>query len=303
MSLAAALPSAPVFGRPAVLRGVRIVSLALNLPGPAALWRLRAMGARCLKIEPPAGDPMAHYSACAYQALHDGLPTRMLDLKAPRGQAALHRILARSDVLLTSFRPSALRKLGLDAKALQSAYPALSCIGVVGAAGAAADTAGHDLTYQAEAGLVPGLSLPPSLLADMAGALATSEAVLQAVLAQRQSGRGICREVALADAAQWLARPLVWGLTGPGDVLGGRHAGYRVYPCRDGRVALAALEPHFAERLCRLVGITAVVAGRPDAMFAPALHQAIGEWLAARSRRQLERLALQHDLPLHTLPA
>ncbi len=293
-------PAAPRFARPAVLRGVRIVSLALNLPGPAALWRLRAMGARCLKIEPPAGDPMAQYSARAYQAMHDGLPTRQLDLKSPRGQAALQRQLAQADVLLTSFRPSALAKLGLAPKALQNTFPALSCITIVGAPGAAAEVPGHDLTYLAEAGLVPGLDLPPSLLADMGGALLTSEAVLQAVLAQRQTGRGICREVALADAAQWLAWPRTWGLTGPGDLLGGRHAGYRVYPCRDGRVAVAALEPHFAARLCQQAGATL---NTPAEMLQPALHEAIAAWLATRSRRQLARLALQHDLPLHPLPA
>jgi len=300
MSLPCVSPPAPSFGRPAVLRGVRIVSLALNLPGPAALWRLRAMGARCLKVEPPGGDPMAQYSARAYQALHDGLPTRVIDLKQPRGQAALQRLLARSDVLLTSFRPSALRKLGLDDLTLRKRLPALSCITIVGASGVAAEVPGHDLTYLAEAGLVPGLDLPPSLLADMGGALATSEAVLQAVLAQRQSGRGLRREVALADAAHWLAWPRTWGLTGPGDLLGGRHAGYRVYPCRDGRVAVAALEPHFAARLCQQVGITLT---QPSDILLPAVHDAVGAWLAARSRHQLDRLAVQHDLPLHTLPA
>lgn len=293
-------PAAPRFARPAVLRGVRIVSLALNLPGPAALWRLRAMGARCLKIEPPTGDPMAQYSAAAYQAMHDGLPTRRLDLKSPRGQAALQRQLAQTDVLLTSFRPSALAKLGLAPKALQKTFPALSCITIVGGPGVAAEAPGHDLTYLAEAGLVPGLDLPPSLLADMGGALATSEAVLQAVLAQRHSGRGIAREVALADAAQWLAWPRTWGLTGPGDLLGGRHAGYRVYACRDGRVAVAALEPHFAARLCQQAGVALAA---PTDMLLPAVQAAIGAWLATRSRRQLARLALQHDLPLHPLPA
>jgi crotonobetainyl-CoA:carnitine CoA-transferase CaiB-like acyl-CoA transferase len=300
MSAAPAPMKAPSFARPAVLRGVRIVSLALNLPGPAALWRLRAMGARCLKIEPPSGDPMANYSLAAYQAMHSGLPTRTLDLKTPRGQAALRRQLARTDVLLTSFRPSALAKLDLVPAVLQQAFPGLSCITIVGAAGAAAETPGHDLTYQAEVGLVPGLSLPPSLLADMGGALATSEAVLQAVLAQRQSGRGIVREVALAGSAQWLAWPLTWGLTGTGDLLGGGHAGYRVYPCRDGRVAVAALEPHFALRLCQQAGVSLA---SPADMLLPAVHAAIGAWLATRSRRQLARLALQHDLPLHPLPA
>ncbi|MBN8750144.1 MAG: CoA transferase, partial [Variovorax sp.] len=69
------------------LAGVRVLSLALNLPGPAALMRCRAMGAECLKFEPPAGDPMRHYNTTAYAALHAGVEVRTVDLKQADGQA------------------------------------------------------------------------------------------------------------------------------------------------------------------------------------------------------------------------
>src|SRR3954470_13546607 len=95
------------------LTDVRILSLALNLPGPAALMRCRRMGATCAKLEPPRGDPMGHYNPGAYSELHEGVKVLTADLKTPEGQQVLHRELARSDVLLTSFRPSALAKLGL----------------------------------------------------------------------------------------------------------------------------------------------------------------------------------------------
>lgn len=288
------------------LRGTRILSLALNLPGPAALMRLRAMGARCLKVEPPApkggaadapGDPMAQYSPEAYAALHEGIPRRQLDLKSERGQAALHRELARCDLLLTSFRPAALAKLGLAWKALQRHHPQLSLVSIVGGPGAQAERPGHDLTYLAEAGLVPGLDLPATLFADMGGALLASEAALRAVLAQKSSGKASFQQVALSDAAAWLALPRDWGLTLPSGWVGGAHAGYRVYPCKDGRVAVAALEPHFAAALCAAAGLPA------SDMRAPATHQAIAGFLASRTRRQLERLASERDLPLHTLPS
>ncbi|HWT18886.1 MAG TPA: CoA transferase, partial [Variovorax sp.] len=90
------------------LAGVRVLSLALNLPGPAALLRCRMMGAACVKLEPPAGDPMAHYNKLAYAALHEGIAVRTADLKAEAGRQQLHAELAQTDVLLTSFRPSAL---------------------------------------------------------------------------------------------------------------------------------------------------------------------------------------------------
>jgi crotonobetainyl-CoA:carnitine CoA-transferase CaiB-like acyl-CoA transferase len=82
-------------------------------------------------------------------------------LKTDEGQAALHAELARTDVLITSFRPSALAKLGLGWEALQVRYPRLSLVRIVGALGERAEEPGHDLTYQAEAGLLAGLQAPP----------------------------------------------------------------------------------------------------------------------------------------------
>jgi alpha-methylacyl-CoA racemase len=285
------------------LRGVRVLSLALNLPGPAAFMRLKAMGATCVKAEPPgpggaSGDPMGQYNPTAYTTLHTGIKVIGLDLKAQKGQERLHRELARTDVLLTSFRPSALAKLGLSWKALHKAYPALSVIAIVGAPGARAEEPGHDLTYLADAGLVTGLDLPATLFADMGGALMASEAALQAVLVQRTSGKGTFQEVALSEAAAWLALPRTWGLTQPKGAVGGAHAGYRVYPCKDGRVAVAALEPHFAASLCAAAGVAMSGMGT---MFQPATHQAIATFLAGQTRRQLDALATARDIPLHTL--
>jgi len=281
------------------LKGVRIISLALNLPGPAALRRLADMGARCLKVNPPAGDAMQAYTALGYGMLHHGIQEITLDLKALRGQTALAKRLARCDVLLTSFRPSALAKLGLDWKALRRAHPQLSLVQIVGAPGPLAEVPGHDLTYQAEVGLVPGTALPASLFADMSGALMASEAVLQAVLLQKNTGKGSFHEVALSQAAAWLALPRDWKITTPEGAVGGAHAGYRLYACQDGRVAVAALEPHFAQRLCEAAG---VALGHPvKDMFKPEVHQAVAAWLAGMSRRRLDSLARIKDIPLHTL--
>jgi crotonobetainyl-CoA:carnitine CoA-transferase CaiB-like acyl-CoA transferase len=289
------------------LRGVRVLSLALNLPGPAALMRLKAMGATCLKAEPPgpkgapdgtSGDPMGQYNPQAYATMHSGIKVLSIDLKTDKGQAALHKELARTDLLITSFRPSALVKLGLGWKALHKAYPALSVVAIVGAPGARAEEPGHDLTYLADAGLVTGLELPATLFADMGGALMTSEAALKAVLAQKTSGKGSFQEVALSDAAAWLALPRHWGLTQPKGAVGGAHAGYRVYPCKDGRVAVAALEPHFAAALCDAASVP--MTGMAT-LFQPATHAAIAAFLAGKTRKQLDKLAAAKDIPLHTL--
>lgn len=289
------------------LRGVRVLSLALNLPGPAAFMRLKAMGATCTKAEPPvprgapantSGDPMGQYNPAAYATLHAGIKVLTIDLKTDKGQARLHQELARTDLLLTSFRPSALVKLGLAWKALHKRYPALSVVAIVGAPGERAEEPGHDLTYLAEAGLVPDLSLPPTLYADMGGSLMASEAALKAALHQRATGKGSFQEVALSEAAHWLALPRTWGLTQPKGAVGGAHAGYRVYPCKDGRVAVAALEPHFALALCKAAGVPAADL---RTMFLPQTHATIAQFLAGQTRKQLDGLSVAQDIPLFTL--
>lgn len=291
------------------LQGVRILTLALNLPGPAAVMRLQAMGAKCTKLEPlapakmPTADPMGVYKPTAYDVMHQGLTVLQADLKSERGQQALHKQLVRTDVLITSFRPSALVKLGLAWKELHKRYPALCVVSIVGAPGERAEQAGHDLTYQAESGLLTGLDMPASLYADMAGSLCVTEAVLQALLLRQRPGKsqgeGVFQEVALSEASSYLALPRNWGLTTPQGDVGGAHAGYKIYPCKNGRVAVAALEPHFAARLCEAAGLGKEAAKQ---MHKPSTHMGIAKFLAEQTRAQLNKLASSQDIPLHTLP-
>lgn len=298
---------------PQALKGVRILSLSPNLPGPAALQRCRTMGATCIKIEPPApsatgpvaaanvavtGDPMSSYSPTGYRALHQGIRVLVVNLKTAAGQKKLQRELLKADVLLTSFRPSALTKLGLDWRRLHKQHPQLSMVAIFGDSGAHAEDPGHDLTYMAQAGLLPTLEMPATLYADMAGALMASEAVLQAVLLQRQKNQGGWHEVSLTAAAAHLALPRSWGSMASDSLLGGGHAGYRIYPCQDGRVALAALEPHFAQRLCALAGVAWTDI---SVMTQPATRKNIAQFVARLNCEALDELSTQHDIPLHTL--
>ncbi len=291
------------------LQGVRILSLALNLPGPAALMRLRQLGATCTKLEPPppdgdpSADPMVRYAPHAYTQLHEGIRVLHADLKTPAGQARLHRHLARVDVLITSFRPAALNKLGLSWRELHRQHPQLCHVAIQGETGPRAEIPGHDLTYLAEHGLIQGLNLPTSLYADMAGSLAACEAALallwQRARPGRRQGQGARREVGLSESAHHLSLPWHWGLTQPDGIIGGAHAGYRIYACQDGRVAVAALEPHFAKRLCDVAGLRAP---HPDQhLMTPQAQQQLKRFFARHTQQALRDLAQAHDLPLHTL--
>ena len=212
----------------------------------------------------------------------------------------MHKALGKADVLLTSFRPSALAKLGLDFKALHKKHPKLCLVAIFGSLDSRAEEPGHDLTYLAEQGLVTGLDLPPTLYADMGGSVMASEAVL-AVLMQRAgkaNGQGVFTEVALSDAAAYLALPRTWGLTLPGAAVGGGHAGYQIYACKDGRVAVAALEPHFAARLCTAAG---VALNSPKDMFNPTTQKLLARFFKVQTCAMLEALASAHDITLHAI--
>ena len=269
-----------VAGR-SVLAGTAVVSLAANLPGPLAARRLADLGAHVTKVEPPGGDPLAVQAASWYRELVAGLDVRVIDLKDPAGRRHLDPLLEEAQLLLTATRPSALARLGLSWDHLHGAFPHLSQVAITGGAGAAAERPGHDLTYQAGAGLLRAPQLPSSLFVDLLGGERAASEALAALLRPRDGG-GCYREVALTDTAYALAAPLRHGLTGDGAPLGGGLPTYQVYATSDGHVALAALEPQFARRVGELLG---PAEGWADA-------------LAARPTDSWVQWAQQHDLPL-----
>jgi crotonobetainyl-CoA:carnitine CoA-transferase CaiB-like acyl-CoA transferase len=247
---------------------------------------------------------MGLYAPHAYAHLHAGVKVVQADLKSDKGQAQLQKLLAQTDVLLTSFRPSALNKLGLAWNDLHAKFPAMNMVSIVGSAGAGAEIPGHDLTYLAANDLVTDLRLPATLFADMAGSLQASEAVLKALWQRakpgRSQGKGVFHEVALEDAAAYLALPRHWGLTAPKGSVGGAHAGYAVYACKNGRVAVAALEPHFAARLAEVAGLPAA---KPEQnlMLQPKTKKHLTAFFATLTRKQVDAMAVANDLPLHTM--
>jgi len=262
------------------LSGITVVNLSLNLPGPAAARRLQRLGARVVKVEPPAGDPMRHYHAGWYAELAAGQEVVTLDLKSGEGRARLDELLEGADLLITATRPAALGRLGLGWEGLHARFPRLCQVAVVGFPAPRQDEAGHDLTYQAALGLLNPPHMPRTLLADMAGAEQTVGAALALLLGRERGGEGGYAEVALSEAAAAMAEPLRFGTTAPGAILGGGAPEYNLYRAKEGWVALAALEPHFKARL------EAALGGDYGAAFR---GRSAGEW---------QSWAQQHDIPL-----
>ena len=268
------------------LRGIRVVTMALNLPGPVASARLRDLGADVAKVEPPSGDPFEQYCPRWYAALHEGIAMHRIDLKADAGRAALDGLLREADLFVTAQRPSALERLGLAPAALARRFPRLCHVAITGHAPPEQEVAGHDLTYMAVTGLVAPPALPATLFADMAGAERAVTTALALLLQRERRGPASHAEVPLEEAAQVLAQPRREGLTGPGALLGGRLAGYNFYRARDGWLAVAALETHFARALAA-------------ALETPELtHDALASAFIRESAAHWEAWARERDLPI-----
>jgi alpha-methylacyl-CoA racemase len=234
---------------PLPLQGLRIVSLCINTPGPVAASRLQRLGARVIKIEPPSGDPLKAFAADWYQSLAKDQVVHTLDLKAPAARAALDELLSGADLLLASFRPSALKRLGLDWDSVHARHPKLCFVSIVGYPAPMEEKSGHDLNYLASAGLVTPPELPATLFADLAAAERCVSQALASLLKFARTGEAGCDFVSLYQCALELSAPVTAGLTVRGSVLGGGSPFYGLYQATDGWVAVAALEPRFAERL------------------------------------------------------
>ena len=260
------------------LAGIRIVTMAMNVPGPLAVARMKQAGATVTKIEPPMGDPLLTLSPAWHAEMHKGIAIERVDLRTDAGRARVAVHLRDADVFLTSQRPSLLGRHSLDRETLRTQLPGLRVLRILGSVGEP-ELPGHDLTYQAQAGLV-GDQLPRTLAADVMG----SERVFAGVLILLRQPPGSMLDVGLVESLDPLLAPLRHGLTAPIGALGGGAPLYGVYDTKLGRVAVAALEAHFESRLYRELGLA------PRAELSSALRD--------RTADEWEAWARERDLPI-----
>ncbi|MGC2745306.1 MAG: CoA transferase [Candidatus Angelobacter sp.] len=269
-----------------LLQGIKIVSLALNVPGPVAAARLTKLGADVTKVEPPTGDATKTAAPAWYESLCKGQTVLRLDLKSPEGRAKLDELLVQADLLLASFRPSALQRLELDWDSLHARHPKLCFVGIIGYPAPLQERTGHDLTYQSDLGLVRPPQMPPTLFIDMAGAERAVSMSLALLNRAARSGDAGCAWVSLHECARDMATPLKAGLTSTGGLLGGGYPLYGFYRANDGWIAIAALEPHFAEKLLKELGLK------------KADRTALEKIFRQRKAASWEKWAAELDLPL-----
>jgi alpha-methylacyl-CoA racemase len=299
------------------LAGLLVVDLSRHLPGPLAAHLLADLGARVIKIEEPAlGDPVRHApprrgaTGALAALLLSGVESVALDLKQPAGHRVLEALLERADVLLESFRPGTLARLGFAPEELRARHPRLILCSISGwgQSGPYAARAGHDLTYQALAGTLASTApttppaMPAAPLADLTGAWSAVAAILAAVVERHRTGQGKRIDAALYDAAvhsnltAWAAETGGAKRVGETLPLSGALPCYNLYRTAEGDVlALAALESHFWERFCR-------AAGREDLRrlqynTAPRAQRKIATLVRSRTRAEWLDLLAREDIP------
>lgn len=251
-----------------LLEGVRVLDLTRLLPGPHATQLLAQLGAEIIKIEDPAGGDYARsLSPALFEQVNRGKASITLDLRQGEDVEAFKRLVADADVVIESFRPGVMERLGCGYDTLAAINPKLVYAALTGYGqnGPLADAAGHDLNYLSLSGVLDQIGIaggPPGIsnvqIADLAGgALTCTVGVLSAVIGARASGQGTFVDSAMLDGSLALqsvamATCAELGATQPrgADTLSGALPNYRVYKCRDGRyLAVGALEPKFFARL------------------------------------------------------
>ncbi len=254
------------------LSGFRVVDLSLFLPGPMLTLMMADQGAEVIKVEPPAGDParaMAPFEngqSVWFRTTNRGKKSVVLDLKTAADVDVLWQLLETADVMIESFRPGVMKRLGFEYAAVAARNPRIvyCSISAFGQSGDWADHPAHDMAVQALGGflavndgadgkpVVPGV---PS--ADMAASLTGLSAVLMALLGREKTGRGDYIDISmLASLMPWCGHIAGSALTGgaaPRSTtqrsLGGA-AFYNVYETSDGKyIVLAGRELKFAHAL------------------------------------------------------
>jgi alpha-methylacyl-CoA racemase len=320
------------------LQGIRVLDLSRLLPGGFCSLLLADFGADVLKVEDTGMGDYIRWSPPYYEGAHETAKSALflslnrnkrsirLDLKNERGREALLRLVREYDVVLESFRPGVLDRLGVGYERMREENPGIvyCAISGYGQDGPKRDASGHDMNYLGLIGLL-GLTgerggepvQAAGQIADLGGGALMASFGILAALRERDgggpgsdspgSGEGQLVDVSMADGAlSWLAMVAATYFA-DGNVprrgelpLAGSLICYRPYECADGWVTLGALEPRFWQAFCRGVGREELIAAqfeRPGS----AAHEQVEQIFKERTRDQWEAFAREHDCCLEPL--
>ncbi|HVV83628.1 MAG TPA: CaiB/BaiF CoA-transferase family protein, partial [Kofleriaceae bacterium] len=303
------------------LEGLRVLDLSRLLPGPFLTMVLADLGADVVKVEDPkVGDYLRAFPPAKggisgrFLAVNRGKRSIALDLKRPDHHAAFLRLATQADVVVESFRPGVLDRLGLGWGALSAANPrlVLCSISGYGQTGPYVDRAGHDLNYVGLAGVLAmgaeGPGRPPAMpgiqIGDLAGgALWSATGILAALVGRERTGHGSHVDVSMTEGALALLAAELGNLdcgahpTRGRELLNGALACYSIYRTADDRyLSVGALEPKF------WIAFNTAIGRKPDVseLVAPPARQEelraeLAAILAGKTRAEWLAIFAQHD--------
>jgi crotonobetainyl-CoA:carnitine CoA-transferase CaiB-like acyl-CoA transferase len=295
------------------LEGIRVTSIARLLPAAYCTRLLADLGAEIINVEaPPAGDPMRN-KPDFFSAMNRGKRSLSLDLKSAAGQEVCQRLGRRSDVFVESFRPGVVDRLGVSYARLKELNPTLvyASISGFGQDGPYARRPGHDLVFQAVAGMLaaqipaPGSAFTQPLVptADLSSGMFAAIAILAALYQRREDRQGRYLDLSMADGlASWMSIWLTPGasLKGPDPL-----AGYGIFKARDGKYLALGVdqEAHFWRSLCRVLSHPelAELSFEQRTEQYTRLSQILAEAFAARDQAEWLQLLEQADVPVGPL--
>jgi len=262
-----------------LLTGQKMLDLSRLLPGPYCSLLLADLGMEVLKIEDPElGDYMRKMGLIRKQdsayflAVNRNKKSMTLNLKVIEGKEIFYKLINSYDVVLESFRPGVMDRLGIGYEELKKRNPCLILCSLSGYGqdGPYRERSGHDINYMGLGGVLELIGeknqapvIPGVQMADLgAGGMMAAIAILAAVIHREKTGEGQYLDVSMLDGViSWLSMHagkyfMDEELPKRGEMLlTGRYACYHVYETKDGRnMSLGALEPKFWENFCETVG-------------------------------------------------
>ena len=285
------------------LAGTTVLDLSTVGPGARCSRLLSDYGASVVKVSGPGRASVADLAFHAYSG-HRGMRRVEVDLRSEAGRGAFLRLAATADVVLESFRPGVVDRLGIgydDVRAVNPDVVYCSTSGY-GQTGPTSQRAGHDVNYLAVGGFLHtnGPTLPGATVADIAaGGMHAAVAILAALVERK----GAYLDVAVADGVAWMLslyidEYLATGeVPGPGhNILTGRYACYGIYGTRDAKwVAVGAIEPAFWANLCRALGLERWTEHQTDDTAQAAIRADLAAAFATRDRDDWTALLADAD--------
>jgi crotonobetainyl-CoA:carnitine CoA-transferase CaiB-like acyl-CoA transferase len=261
------------------LKGIRLLDLTMNLPGPFMTWLMAEMGAEILKVENPEGgdfaraftDPEQDAYFPVFDAVNRGKKSITLDLKQGADRKRFLQLVGDYTIVVEGFRPGVMKKLGIDYDTVRRQYPEVIYVSISGYGqhGSYSQKGGHDLNYQALAGsfdtgsMTDAPSVPTVPVADLGGgSLFALSGLLAAIIQRNNTGKGQHLDVSLYDGAFALnvfafcqmQRNMVQNRA-DGHFLSGNQPFYNIYETSDGRyMTLGAVEQKFWITFCKTAG-------------------------------------------------